>query len=155
MNIEFDKNNFYTNTKGIFTEVNKPRRKPDYISRSKKKKRIYKDRITGNLDVDIIDKNDDGEIIGIGYIDYDDYYNNNINILEYWEVLKEEYNYFLVQEKKGCLSSEYWYTKEGVIRGSDHWGQVASCQWNLPEWDEISEYWVYAFCKWSDFTIND
>lgn len=30
------------------------------------------------------------------------------------------------------ISSMYWYTKEGVIRGSDHWGKgVASCDWFL------------------------
>ena len=29
-------------------------------------------------------------------------------------------------------SSEYWYSSDGVIRGSDHWGSdVASCSWYL------------------------
>ena len=28
------------------------------------------------------------------------------------------------------ISSEYWYTEDGVIRGSKHWGKgVASCSW--------------------------
>jgi len=31
----------------------------------------------------------------------------------------------------GDISSAYWYTTNGVIRVSDHWGAVASCQWNL------------------------
>jgi hypothetical protein len=31
----------------------------------------------------------------------------------------------------GDVSSVYYYTNEGVIRVSDHWGGVASCQWNL------------------------
>ena len=31
----------------------------------------------------------------------------------------------------GEVSSAYWHTESGVIRVSDHWGGVASCQWNL------------------------
>lgn len=31
----------------------------------------------------------------------------------------------------GEISSIYYYTNEGVIRLSNHWGNVASCQWNL------------------------
>lgn len=33
---------------------------------------------------------------------------------------------------KSKVSSQYWYTKEGVYRKSDHWGSnVASCDWIL------------------------
>ena len=31
----------------------------------------------------------------------------------------------------GEVSSRYWYTEDGVIRESNHWGRVASCRWNL------------------------
>ena len=33
--------------------------------------------------------------------------------------------------KNGNVSSKYWYTKNGVVRQSDHWGRVASCIWTL------------------------
>ena len=37
----------------------------------------------------------------------------------------------------GHISSIYHYTEEGVIRTSDHWGGVASCQWNLEGLNEM------------------
>lgn len=61
--------------------------------------------------------------------------------------------------------SVYWYTKDGVVRGSDHWGiGVASCDWAFVdkngkfynkslvggrnEFDGVK----YGFCKWKDFS---
>lgn len=29
--------------------------------------------------------------------------------------------------------SQYWYQNDGVIRFADHWGPVATCNWNLGE----------------------
>jgi hypothetical protein len=37
----------------------------------------------------------------------------------------------------GEVSSYYHYTKDGVIRTSNHWGGVASCQWNLEGVNEM------------------
>ena len=37
----------------------------------------------------------------------------------------------------GEISSIYHYTNEGVIRTSNHWGGVASCQWNLEGLNEM------------------
>jgi hypothetical protein len=37
----------------------------------------------------------------------------------------------------GTISSVYHYTENGVIRTSNHWGAVASCQWNLEGLNEI------------------
>jgi hypothetical protein len=31
----------------------------------------------------------------------------------------------------GAVSSTYYYLNNGVVRVSNHWGAVASCQWNL------------------------
>ena len=56
--------------------------------------------------------------------------------------------------------SKYWYSKDGVIRGADHWGDgVASCSWALK--GEKEEYygnsWLnntgerYGFAEWSEF----
>lgn len=53
------------------------------------------------------------------------------------------------------ISSMYWYTKDGVIRGSDHWGKgVASCDWFLNNNVGklvVSENRQYGFCKWDEF----
>lgn len=39
---------------------------------------------------------------------------------------------YISYNRYGEVSSEYWYTKTGVVRGSDHWGPgVASCDWML------------------------
>jgi hypothetical protein len=37
----------------------------------------------------------------------------------------------------GEISSIYHYTELGVIRTSNHWGKVASCQWNLEGVNEM------------------
>jgi hypothetical protein len=37
----------------------------------------------------------------------------------------------------GEISSIYHYTENGVIRTSNHWGAVASCQWNLEGLNEM------------------
>lgn len=53
-------------------------------------------------------------------------------------------------------SSEYWYTSDGVIRGSDHWGVgIASCSWFI-DGRRYSNSGVsignkeYAYISWSD-----
>jgi len=60
--------------------------------------------------------------------------------------------------------SAYWYTNEGVIRYSNHWGYVASCIWRADEdlsmvimWQQENESLakedegVYGYCSWSNF----
>ena len=60
--------------------------------------------------------------------------------------------------------SAYWYTTDGVIRYSNHWGDVGSCIWNpddalfkaiwIQEEDENvdkEDEGVYGYCAWSDF----
>lgn len=63
--------------------------------------------------------------------------------------------------KQGKVSSEYWYTSEGVIRGSDHWGTgVASCDWALADITGDDEGSItktrkrYGFCRWEDFILK-
>lgn len=65
---------------------------------------------------------------------------------------------FVSESKYGVLSSEYWYTSDGVIRGSDHWGQgIRSCDWYLDNklvpFVEKVDY-TYAFCAWKDFVFK-
>ena len=70
---------------------------------------------------------------------------------------------YVSRDKFGITSSEYWYTDDGVIRGSGHWGTgVASCDWQLERanGDKVGgDIWgapdktedAYGFSKWSDF----
>ena len=93
-----NENNFFDSTITKFTEVSKPRRKPDYVSGS---------------------------------------------------------------------GSRYWYKKDGVIRGSDHWGnRVANCDWAFKKKDGKTVYGAsawgtknfteekFGFSKWSDFILK-
>ena len=64
-------------------------------------------------------------------------------------------------DRKGKKSSEYWYTKDGVIRGSDHWGfGIRSCDWKIDgQYTRVDEISVlpkkeYGFCKWEDFAFK-
>ena len=84
-----NENNFFINTIAEFKETSRPRRKPDYVSRT----------------------------------------------------------------RNGSVSSEYWYTEDGVIRGSKHWGAgVASCDWFLEDMGtEMNTNKLYGEAKWGDF----
>lgn len=52
--------------------------------------------------------------------------------------------------KKGS-DSEYWITQSGVIRGSDHWGAVGSCSWDLAGSPDHPGKKVYGFSAWENF----
>lgn len=63
---------------------------------------------------------------------------------------------YISYNRDGEISSEYWYTSEGVIRGSNHWGLgIASCDWLFK--DEIyngimvKDDIEYGFIKWENF----
>ena len=63
---------------------------------------------------------------------------------------------FVSRTRDGDISSEYWYTEDGVIRGSKHWGEgVASCDWfldgNFGRKASYNGNKEYGFCKWEDF----
>ena len=52
--------------------------------------------------------------------------------------------------------SRYWYTDEGVIRFSNHWGYgIASCDWTLDGIESSSfadnEGGRAGYCDWTDF----
>jgi hypothetical protein len=48
--------------------------------------------------------------------------------------------------------SRYWESDDGVIRASDHWGTVASCEWNLPAAAPVNGP---GFAAWEDFQDLD
>jgi len=63
--------------------------------------------------------------------------------------------------------SRYWYYKDGVIRGSDHWGNgVARCDWALKTKQGKTIYGYdydcpihlsaprFAYAKWEDFLFK-
>ena len=57
--------------------------------------------------------------------------------------------------------SEYWYTEDGVIRRSNHWGTgIASCDWLLgadgrSSWDTTAPKNMRSgFCRFADFHPN-
>jgi len=71
------------------------------------------------------------------------------------------------EDFKSDSGSRYWYSKKGVIRGSDHWGNgVANCDWALHLKNGKTTYGVsfkapkqfpeetFGFCKWEDFVYK-
>jgi len=60
-------------------------------------------------------------------------------------------------DRRGRVSSKYWYTSEGVVRASNHWGYVASCNWVLKgvskEYNECEVYndVKFGFCSFENF----
>ena len=59
-------------------------------------------------------------------------------------------------DKFGNVSSKYWYTAEGVVRQSNHWGRVASCIWTLKGFSttindcEVSKNELVAYISFAD-----
>ena len=95
--------------------------------------------------------------------------------------IADEYNFFtetivLYQETEkpdrepdftSGSGSRYWYSKEGVIRGSDHWGNgVARCDWALKQKNGRTIYGYdydcpthlkearYGFARWEDYLFK-
>ena len=59
-----------------------------------------------------------------------------MNSIGFWEKKsqppKREADHVSHNRKTGKISSQYWYTEEGVYRKSNHWGSdVASCSWYI------------------------
>ena len=53
---------------------------------------------------------------------------------------------------KSKSKSQYYYTKEGVYRKSNHWGRVANCRWRLSSNENYkNQKTVIAFANWRDF----
>jgi len=142
----FNKDNFYLNTITNFINCKKPSRNPDYTSIYKRKKRVYKDNL---FDWDVVDYSEDEsdlfEVTGVGEVGTD-FMDEEYMI--YYNIIAECGDYYLAEEEcKGKISSEYWYSEEGVIRKSDHWGVVATCEWNINEGE-------VGFAKWNNFTLK-
>jgi hypothetical protein len=134
-----NKDNFYLNTKAEFIKTSiLPDSKPDYISYSGRK-------FWAELqDFDYTEENEKGEIIGAVGIDYDE---DHI----FYEILEQSsYNNKFLFKEHEKISSEYWYIETGVFRRSSHWGECASCEWDL---NQDAEGIVTGFCAFEDFKL--
>ena len=62
---------------------------------------------------------------------------------------------YISKTRDGKISSEYWFSDEGVIRGSNHWGDISTCDWALKGTGLAFELTltpkVYGKAKWSEF----
>lgn len=74
-----------------------------------------------------------------------------------WFPMSEPY---LVPDYISDSGSEYWYSNNGVVRGSDHWGAgVGSCDWFM-EGDDWYSSWDdnkgkrYGYCPWGKFGMK-
>ena len=63
-------------------------------------------------------------------------------------------SYYFDKTGKRKISSEYWYNENGVVRGSDHWGEgISSCDWYL-DGKARKGYKRYGEAKWEEFTLQ-
>jgi len=155
--MKINNKNYYLGTKANFKKAKKPKRKPDYTSYSGRKKfisdfsiwnEIYdgdfwysvkSDPNTAHNISEIYNIPDDEELDTIFDIDGD-----------HWELLEIIYDGILIR-KMEKISSEYWYTKKGVYRKSNHWGNVADNYWSFEGKEIDNENELTGFCKWEDF----
>lgn len=102
------------------------------------------------------------------YADLQDGKASDLNFFERTIVLYEE-----CEEPKrkpdftSDSGSRYWYTKKGVVRGSNHWGNgVANCDWAIHlkngryiygrDWQYcmVSNKVRFGFAKWDDYLFK-
>lgn len=63
-------------------------------------------------------------------------------------------SYYFDKTGKRKISSEYWYNENGVVRGSDHWGEgISSCDWYL-DGKARKGYKRYGEASWEEFTLQ-
>ena len=63
-------------------------------------------------------------------------------------------SYYFDKTGKRKISSEYWYNENGVVRGSDHWGEgISSCDWYL-DGKARKGYKRYGEAMWEEFTLQ-
>ncbi len=69
-----------------------------------------------------------------------------------FEILDINCDGILLKEREE-ISSQYFYTPEGVYRKSKHWGDVKKCRWTLNGKEKLYKNYVIGFCKWEDFKL--
>lgn len=100
-----------------------------------------------------------------GIANENNFFHSTIAEFEPVEKPNREPDYISTDSFGNETGSVYWYTKDGVIRGSDHWGKgISSCDWGL-KGEKLSTDRItivgndrggrttkYGFCKWEDFS---
>ena len=118
---------YFLNTIGLWKRCNKPKRKPDYVSF--KRSFVCGDRDANPLEV-LEWRGVEVKYFKHSFIDYRD------DLRVYYE-----------DRKKG-ISSRYWYGENSkgkyIIRESDHWGSVASCEWGITKSNRKETYLIYG-----------
>lgn len=71
-----------------------------------------------------------------------------------WKNLQEQYNNITQSPKS---SSQYIQTDKGIYRYSDHWGRVASCDWDLlnEESGNYTDGLAIGYCDLADFSLQE
>lgn len=89
-----------------------------------------------------------------GIADEDNFYLNTIAEFKLTKRPRRKPDFVSISKRDGKTSSEYWYTENGVIRGSKHWGRgIASCDWYLEgQGTDMHGRKQYGMCSWKDFT---
>lgn len=96
-----------------------------------------------------------------GIADENSFFDNTITLYEEVDQPKRKPDY------TSDSGSQYWYSKKGVIRGSNHWGiAVANCDWALKRKNGRTvygynhkcftkfTYYLYGFSNWKDFIFK-
>lgn len=96
-----------------------------------------------------------------GIANPDNFFDNTVALFE--EVTKPKRK----ADFESDSGSRYWYRKDGLIRGSNHWGnRVANCDWALKLNDGSTVYGEsayaaktftsekFGFVKWEDFILK-
>ena len=97
-----------------------------------------------------------------GKADQDNFFASTLAVFKPCRKPKDEPDYTSRNRRDYEVSSEYWYTSDGVIRSSGHWGTgINTCDWALDKvaygtrYGEITETRKRCgFCKWSDFVLK-
>lgn len=137
-------NNFLKQVKELDKETTKLYSKYDWTT-NKGEQKIAEERF--NLRKDFFENYQSGEA------NENNFFVNTMAEFEKTERPNREPDY-VSKDRNGHISSRYWYTDEGVIRGSNHWGNgVASCDWLLKgsKQNMKGSQVKYGKAKWSDF----
>lgn len=144
-----NKENYFNGTRGLFIKAEEPKTEPDFVSWTGRKRFIYFDRLESFTDYIWFTNGDSchshekfPEDLTVNDIEYVQLLNDKMDEWFFLEVIGEGI-LFRHREK---ISSEYWYTNEGVVRKSKHWGVVKNNFWYLEDAGNN-----VGFCEWDNF----
>ena len=145
----YNKDNFFQKTYAYFKKVDSaPENEPYFQKMYHRKARCYKDEDEYDR-YEYISRDSDGNITNFGNYTISP---SGEDGCENFTVIDDCGEYVLGQADDGEISSEYWYTEDGVFRKGAYWGEMGSCYWTL-EGESYNDSEVFVgFCKWGDFS---